>query len=93
MQQAQRQRPRGGAKQRASHSDSVVDSLKTQLMTATKDFQDVLHTRSNNIKALQDRLDRIKESVDLSVLPVVNGNGRERIAVPPALGRRIFGVP
>jgi len=55
LQQAQRQRPRGGAKQRASHSDSVVDSLKTQLMTATKDFQDVLHTRSNNIKALQDR--------------------------------------
>ena len=31
LQQAQRQRPRGGAKQRASHSDSVVDSLKTQL--------------------------------------------------------------
>ena len=28
---------------------------------------------------LQDRLDRVKESVDLSVLPVVNGNGRERV--------------
>lgn len=45
----------GGAKQRATHSTSVVDSLKTKLYDATREFQDVLHTRSNNIQLLQTR--------------------------------------
>lgn len=43
------------AKQRASHSTSVMDSLKTRLMDATKEFQEVLHTRSNNMQLLQSR--------------------------------------
>ena len=42
-------------KQRESHSTSVVESLSSQLRGATRDFQDVLHTRSANIKLLQDR--------------------------------------
>ena len=42
-------------KQRESHSTSVVESLSSQLRSATSDFKDVLHTRSANIKLLQDR--------------------------------------
>ena len=44
-----------GTKQRATHSNSIVDSLKTRLLDATKEFQDVLHTRSHNIQVLQSR--------------------------------------
>ena len=40
-------------KQRESHSTSVVESLSSQLRGATRDFQDVLHTRSANLKLLQ----------------------------------------
>jgi len=45
----------GSAKQHASHSTSVVDSLKFKLLDATKAFQEVLHTRSHNMQLLQDR--------------------------------------
>ena len=46
---------RSRTKQRESHSTSVVESLTSQLQGATRDFQDVLYTRSANIKLLQDR--------------------------------------
>ena len=46
------------AKQRATHSVSVIDSLKMSLMNATKEFQEVLHTRSHNMQLLQSRRDQ-----------------------------------
>ena len=46
-------RPAG--KQRASHSTSVVEALKTRLLEATKEFQEVLHTRSHNQQVMQKR--------------------------------------
>ena len=52
-------------KQRESHSTSVVESLSSQLRGATRDFQDVLHTRSANIKLLQDQQAPVKTMVNL----------------------------
>jgi syntaxin 5 len=40
---------------RVVHSTAVFDDLKTQLMGATKQFQDVLTTRTENIKAHENR--------------------------------------
>ncbi|XP_010543743.1 PREDICTED: syntaxin-31 isoform X2 [Tarenaya hassleriana] len=40
---------------RAGHSTAVCDDLKTRLMGATKQLQDVLTTRSENIKAHESR--------------------------------------
>ena len=45
----------GAGKQRTAHSSSVVDSLKERLLEATKEFQDVLHTRSHNMQLMQKR--------------------------------------
>lgn len=40
---------------RVVHSTTVCDDLKTKLMGATKQFQDVLTTRTKNIKAHENR--------------------------------------
>ena len=52
----------GASKQRASHSGSVADSLKTRLLDATRDFQDVLHTRSHNMQLMQKRRDEFSSA-------------------------------
>jgi hypothetical protein len=59
---AQAQTAGSAKKQRASHSTSVVDSLKTKLYDATREFQDVLHTRSHNIQLLQIRRENLSGS-------------------------------
>ena len=48
----------GAGKQRTAHSSSVVDSLKERLLEATKEFQDVLHTRSQ-IRTLGEAYSRL----------------------------------
>ena len=57
-------------KQRESHSTSVVESLSSQLRGATRDFQDVLHTRSANIKLLQDRRSQVAWHLLISAVRV-----------------------
>ena len=55
--QAQAAAQRGGAAQQDSgqHSATVVDSLKTRLMGATREFRDVLTQRQEAIKVHQNR--------------------------------------
>ena len=53
--QARMRQTRSRTKQRESHSTSVVESLSSQLRGATSEFQDVLRTRTANMKELQDR--------------------------------------
>jgi hypothetical protein len=45
----------GTAKQADTYNVKVVDSLKSNLMTATKDFKTVLEVRSNKMKDQQER--------------------------------------
>jgi len=44
-----------GGKQRITHSSSVVDVVKTKLMDLTREFQEVLHTRSHNMELINNR--------------------------------------
>eukprot|EP00898_Chlorokybus_atmophyticus_P005404 jgi/Chlat1/5865/Chrsp4S06381 len=53
-----------GTKQSADHSATVVDSLKTRLMGATKDFKDVLSLRSENLKQHQSRRSLFSSTTD-----------------------------
>lgn len=58
VQQAMREyRAQTGARgrQAESHTAHIVESLKLQLSTAAKGFQDVLQMRSNNIRVQMDR--------------------------------------
>jgi syntaxin 5 len=60
LSQAQAAGSAGGfSRQRAAHSSSVVDALKTQLFDATSEFKEVLHTRSHNIQLLQGRREQL----------------------------------
>mmetsp|Transcript_19614 Transcript_19614/g.52925 ORF Transcript_19614/g.52925 Transcript_19614/m.52925 type:complete len:316 (-) Transcript_19614:394-1341(-) len=56
VQEAMRLYRNGGAKrQQETHTQHIVEALKLQLGTAAKGFQDVLHTRSENIKVQMHR--------------------------------------
>lgn len=46
-------------KQQQSHTQHIVENLKSQLYSATKGFQEVLYTRSQNIKAQESRRQQI----------------------------------
>ena len=48
-------RDRGATKQGSDHSVTVVDTLKTRLMGATKSFKEVLTMRQENVKAQGER--------------------------------------
>ncbi|KAF9598778.1 hypothetical protein IFM89_031446 [Coptis chinensis] len=43
------------SKDRAVHATTICDDLKTRLMVSTKQFQDVLTTRTENLKAHESR--------------------------------------
>lgn len=58
LQAAMRER-RGGSKQQASHSTSIVEQLKTRLLESAKDFQDLLQTRQENVQLMQSRRDKL----------------------------------
>lgn len=45
----------GSNKQSADHSHTVIDSLRTRLKDATKEFRDVLTLRTDNLKLHQER--------------------------------------
>jgi syntaxin 5 len=45
----------GPNKQSADHSHTVVDNLRSRLKDATQEFKDVLTTRTDNLKAHQER--------------------------------------
>ncbi len=45
----------GAQRQAGSHSTTVVDSLKGALLGAAGDFQTVLHTRSENMRHMEER--------------------------------------
>ena len=48
-------RDRGATKRGSDHSVTVVDTLKTRLMGATKSFKEVLTMRQENVKAQGER--------------------------------------
>jgi len=56
-------------KQTQTHSVTIVDSLKSQLRTTTKDFSEVLELRTENLKVQQ----REKENFTGSQSPVFSG--------------------
>lgn len=45
----------GPNKQSADHSHTVIDSLRSRLKDATKEFKDVLTLRTDNLKVHQER--------------------------------------
>ena len=47
-----------GKKQRADHTAAVVEALKARLVGATREFHQILQTRSQNIELLQSRRDQ-----------------------------------
>ena len=73
-------RPAG--KQRASHSTSVVEALKTRLLEATKEFQEVLHTRSHNQQVMQKRREEFSAAAASSSGAGGGGVGRGGGATP-----------
>jgi syntaxin 5 len=69
VQAAMRER-RGGSRQQASHSTSIVEQLKTRLLESAKDFQELLQTRQENVQLMQSRRDK------LAAPSPVGSNGR-----------------
>jgi syntaxin 5 len=63
-----------GEQQAAAYNSTVVDSLKTDLMSATKDFKNVLEVRSSKMKDLQQRKVGLTGNGMLSPLKQFNAN-------------------
>ena len=63
------------SKQRVAHSASVVETLKTKLYDATREFQDVLQTRSHNIQLLQGRRELLSASAAVGESSGGGGDG------------------
>ena len=53
-----------GGKQSADHSSTVVENLRLRLKDTTKEFQDVLTLRTENLKAQTDRRSLFSAPVD-----------------------------
>lgn len=65
----------GSNKQSADHSHTVIDSLRTRLKDATKEFKDVLQARTDNLKAHQDRKALFSATPDQGLQPLFGQPG------------------
>ncbi|KAJ5078218.1 syntaxin-5 [Anaeramoeba ignava] len=54
--------------QSSNHTKNIIDSLKNNLKNATKDFQNVLEQRNENLKIQQERKSRLGDDSNINML-------------------------
>jgi len=85
---------REGSKQSTFHSTTVVDNLRTRLKDTTKEFKDVLTTRTDSLKVHQNRREIYSAAGNKSSGPLGLGKGQAPVLRPnhgPKSAHELFG--
>ncbi|TYZ63438.1 hypothetical protein PybrP1_007297 [[Pythium] brassicae (nom. inval.)] len=80
-------RSANGSRQAATHSDAIVSLMKSNLMTTTKGFKDILEVRQENMKLQQNRRARYGKTASSALgKPLAFAAPRTPLPPPPRSG-------